>query len=105
MTVGAAAGEARDVLDRGNAPVQAAPTVPTTNARRDSRVASIMELEAHIRELPFSVAVLGIEVATFGRLERRVCGLHMVAVETDCMAGHVRLEPANPSARYLIGTT
>jgi len=65
MTVGAAAGEARDVLDRGNAPVQAASTVPTTNARRDSRVASIMELEAHIRELPFSVAVLGIEVATF----------------------------------------
>ena len=58
MTVEGTAGEARDVLDRGNAPLQAVPTVPTTNARRESRVASIMALEAHMRELPFSVAAL-----------------------------------------------
>jgi hypothetical protein len=25
------------------------------------------------------------------------------ALETDCVAGHIGLEPANPSARYLIG--
>jgi hypothetical protein len=25
------------------------------------------------------------------------------ASETDCMAGHMRLEPPNPSASYLIG--
>src|SRR5437870_10172917 len=27
-------------------------------------------------------------------------GLHMVAVETDCMAGHVRLELRNVAANY-----
>jgi hypothetical protein len=44
MTVEGTAGEARDVLDRGNAPLQAVPTVPTTNARRESRVALVVAL-------------------------------------------------------------
>jgi hypothetical protein len=29
-------------------------------------------------------------------------GLQMT-VETDCLAGHIGFEPANPSASYLIG--
>jgi hypothetical protein len=53
MTVGAAAGEARDVLDRGNAPVQAAHTVPMANARRESRVDHGV---GSPHEMPFSVA-------------------------------------------------
>ena len=27
----------------------------------------------------------------------------VAALETDCLAGHIGLEPANPSAGYLIG--
>ena len=35
-----------------------------------------------------------------GRIDRRTAILQLT--ETDCVAGHVRFEPRNPSASYLI---
>jgi hypothetical protein len=56
--------------------------------------------------VPFQTNPPGTAALDLSSVAERIskAGLQMT-VETDCLAGHVGLEPANPSASYLIGIT